>query len=89
MYCFIKEWPNKMATLMTADGVVLCTLSSTDEAQQVWHSWYRQQKDQAESFTRINTAAGIRTDQATPEIIPCTSVSFRWSRLIRNIRAAQ
>lgn len=43
MFCYIKEWPNKMATLMTADGVVLCTCENTDAAQQVWRDWKRQQ----------------------------------------------
>lgn len=43
MFCYIKEWPNKMATLMTADGIVLCTCKNTDEARKVWHDWKRQQ----------------------------------------------
>ncbi len=43
MYCCIKEWPNKMATLMTMDGVVLCTFESTDEAKKVWREWHQQQ----------------------------------------------
>ncbi len=38
MFCYIKEWPNKMATLMTVDGVVLCTFNSIDEAQTVWRA---------------------------------------------------
>ena len=43
MFCYIKEWPNKMATLMTADGIVLCTCKNTDEARKVWYDWKRQQ----------------------------------------------
>jgi hypothetical protein len=43
MYCCIKEWPNKMATLMTVDGIVLCTFASTDEARKVWREWHQQQ----------------------------------------------
>ena len=39
MYCLIKEWPNKMATLMTEDGVVLWTFSSVEEARKVWQDW--------------------------------------------------
>ncbi len=39
MYCLIKEWPNKMATLMTEDGVVLWTFSDVDEARRVWQDW--------------------------------------------------
>ncbi|MCP5275911.1 MAG: hypothetical protein H6936_13905 [Burkholderiales bacterium] len=42
MFCYIKEWPNKMATLMTADGVVLCTCETTDEARKVWQDWKQQ-----------------------------------------------
>lgn len=39
MYCLIKEWPNKMATLMTEDGVVLWTFSDIEEARNVWQDW--------------------------------------------------
>lgn len=39
MYCLIKEWPNKMATLMTEDGVVLWTFNNVEEARKVWHDW--------------------------------------------------
>ena len=39
MYCLIKEWPNKMATLMTEDGVVLWTFSDVEEARRVWQDW--------------------------------------------------
>ena len=39
MYCLIKEWPNKMATLMSEDGVVLWTFSSAEEARRVWLDW--------------------------------------------------
>lgn len=45
MYCYIKEWPNKMATLMTVDGVVLCTFKNIDEAQKVWRAWRQQQRN--------------------------------------------
>ncbi len=39
MYCLIKEWPNKMATLMTEDGVVLWTFRDVEEARKVWQDW--------------------------------------------------
>ncbi len=42
MYCLIKEWPNKMATLMTEDGVVLWTFSNAEEARKVWQDWCSQ-----------------------------------------------
>ena len=45
MYCLIKEWPNKMATLMTEDGVVLWTFSNIEEARTVWHEWCSLHKD--------------------------------------------
>jgi len=45
MYCLIKEWPNKMATLMTEDGVVLWTFSNVEEARKVWHDWCSLQND--------------------------------------------
>jgi len=47
MFCYIKEWPNKMATLMTADGIVLCTCENTDEARKIWHDWKQQLQPQA------------------------------------------
>jgi len=45
MYCLIKEWPNKMATLMTEDGVVLWTFSDVEEARKVWQDWCTLQND--------------------------------------------
>lgn len=39
MQYLIKEWPNKMATLMTEDGVVLWTFSNVKEAEKVWKDW--------------------------------------------------
>lgn len=47
MYCCIKEWPDKMATLMTEDGVVVWTFNSIEEAREVWHDWYQQQTHQS------------------------------------------
>lgn len=44
MNFYIKEWPNKMATLMTDDGVVLWTFSNADEARKVCHDWRKLQK---------------------------------------------
>lgn len=39
MQYLIKEWPNKMATLMTEDGVVLWTFNNVKEAEKVWCDW--------------------------------------------------
>lgn len=69
MYCYIQEWPNKTATLMTIDGVVLCTFNNTDEAQQVWKTWCQQQKIPMQTFPRVDLAA---------EIIPCSKSFSRW-----------
>lgn len=60
MFCYIKEWPNKMATLMTADGIVLCTCKNTDEARKVWYDWKRQQIH----------AHALDTSDAEPEVLP-------------------
>jgi hypothetical protein len=49
MYCLIKEWPNKMATLMTEDGVVLWTFSDVEEARKVWQDWCSLQNDKKTS----------------------------------------
>ena len=41
MNVYIKEWPNKTATILTANGQVIWTFSSVAEARQVcldWHS---------------------------------------------------
>ncbi len=34
MIFYIKEWPNKMATLMTENGVVLCTFQRKGKRNQ-------------------------------------------------------
>ena len=44
MNFYIKEWPNKSATLMTDDGIVLWTFSSVTEARKVWHDWRKLQQ---------------------------------------------
>jgi len=41
MNFFIKEWPNKTATLMLEDGTVVWTFPSVDEARKVADEWYR------------------------------------------------
>ena len=44
MVFFIREWPNKTATLMAENGAVLWTFSNVAEAQSVCQEWYRVQK---------------------------------------------
>lgn len=43
MRFFIKEWPNKTATLLAENGAVLWTFSSSDEAEKVAKDWCRVQ----------------------------------------------
>ena len=39
MRAYIKEWPNKTATIMTEDGQVVWTFSSMEEARRACHEW--------------------------------------------------
>ncbi len=55
MNCLIKEWPNKAATLMTEDGVVLWTFSSIEEASEVWRDWCMQQNPPRTSTTESSS----------------------------------
>lgn len=41
MYFYIKEWPNKTATLMLENGTILWTFHNVEEAQKVCIEWYR------------------------------------------------
>ena len=68
MFCYIKEWPNKMATLMTADGIVLCTCENTDAARQVWRDWKRQQFEQH----------ALESTDAELEILPYSPTIGEW-----------
>ena len=43
MRFFIKEWPNKTATLLSENGTVLWTFSNADEAEKVAKDWCRVQ----------------------------------------------
>ncbi|MCP5292631.1 MAG: hypothetical protein H6938_08895 [Burkholderiales bacterium] len=72
MFCYIKEWPNKMATLMTADGIVLCTCQNANEAQQVWRDWKRQQ------FKLHST----ETAEAELEILPYSPTVADWLKAV-------
>lgn len=45
MYFYIKEWPNKTATLMSENGTVLWTFHSVEQAQEVCREWYRVQEN--------------------------------------------
>ena len=40
MNFYIKEWPNKTATLMSDNGIVLWTFTNVDTALQVCKEWY-------------------------------------------------
>lgn len=78
MFCYIKEWPNKMATLMTVDGVVLCTFKSIDEAQTVWSAWNYQQKNPEQPAYRAVTVSEMKIPDTELEIIPCTITFSGW-----------
>ena len=43
MRFFIKEWPNKTATLMAENGAELWTFLSVAEAENVCRDWYNVQ----------------------------------------------
>jgi hypothetical protein len=45
MYFYIKEWPNKSATLMAENGTVLWTFHNIEEARNVCREWYKAQED--------------------------------------------
>jgi len=40
MNVYIKEWPNKTATILTSNGQVIWTFSSVAEARQVCADWH-------------------------------------------------
>ena len=40
MNLYIKEWPNKTATLMLDNGTVLFTFYSVDDAMTACRDWY-------------------------------------------------
>lgn len=48
MIFFIKEWPNRTATLMADNGAVLWTFSSLEEARKVCDEWYKVQGEQVD-----------------------------------------
>ena len=54
MTFFIREWPNKTATLMADNGAVLWTFPSVEEAQQVCRDWYLVQIQGSESADYVD-----------------------------------
>ena len=40
MKLFVKEWPNKTATLITENGQVVWTFGSVEEARETCKQWY-------------------------------------------------
>jgi ABC-type multidrug transport system ATPase subunit len=65
MYFYIKEWPNKTATLMSDHGTVLWTFHNVEEAQEVCREWYRVQEGEiryyleAENFDPAGTNCAV------------------------------
>ncbi|MGD8619973.1 MAG: hypothetical protein PVH54_12410 [Gammaproteobacteria bacterium] len=39
MRIYIKEWPNKTASIITAEGQVIWTFSSSESARQACREW--------------------------------------------------
>lgn len=48
MIFFIKEWPNRTATLMADNGAVLWTFSNVSEARKVCDEWYKVQGERVD-----------------------------------------
>ncbi len=48
MIFFIKEWPNRTATLMADNGAVLWTFHSVAEARKVCEEWYKARGESAD-----------------------------------------
>ncbi len=48
MIFFIKEWPNRTATLMADNGTVLWTFHSVAEARKVCEEWYKARGEPAD-----------------------------------------
>jgi hypothetical protein len=40
MRIYIKEWPNRTASIITADGQVIWTFSSSESARQACREWH-------------------------------------------------
>jgi hypothetical protein len=40
MRVYIKEWPNKTASIITAEGQVIWTFSSIESARQACREWH-------------------------------------------------
>jgi hypothetical protein len=40
MLVYIKEWPNRTATVMTGNGQVIWTFSSASEARRACNEWH-------------------------------------------------
>lgn len=59
MYFYIKEWPNKTATLMSDNGTVLWTFYSVKEAQEVCREWYQVHEEDIDYY-----ADGMSLDPA-------------------------
>jgi len=50
MFLYIKEWPDKTATLMAKNGAVLWTFCSVEEAYNVCRDWYQINKDDIDFY---------------------------------------
>lgn len=63
MFFYIKEWPNKTATLMANDGHVLWTFHSAEEALKVCRDWHHVNEESIDCY--VDEADEIYTDGLT------------------------
>lgn len=54
MRVYIKEWPNKTATIMTENGQVVWTFNSTDQAQQACQEWLNIHAEDIDFHSNVN-----------------------------------
>ena len=82
MYCCIKEWPDKMATLMTEDGVVVCTFNSIEEARAVWHDWHQQQSNQTQQLMNCVKQSTVEVTEPPIEIYAPSASFSTWLKAV-------
>jgi len=65
MRIYIKEWPNKTASIITAEGQVIWTFSSSESARQACREW--------RSLMSPNNVESFDTASATSTSYSCLS----------------
>lgn len=72
MYFYLKEWPNKTATLMSDNGTILWTFHNVEEAQKVCSEWYRVQEGDVSYY--LDEEYGMDEDDFDPASATCAVV---------------